>query len=45
MAGSCVNQNLIIGVFSGVGGALVIGLIVGLVVSQVSKRKMAKYNG
>lgn len=31
MAGSCVDQNIIIGVFAGIGGALFIGLVLALI--------------
>lgn len=33
MAGSCVDQNIIIGVFAGVGGALFLGLVTALICS------------
>ena len=31
MAGSCVDQNIIIGVFAGVGGALFVALIIAVI--------------
>ena len=42
MAGNCVDQNIVIGIFSGVGGALVIGLVIALVVTNVQQRRMKK---
>lgn len=41
MAGSCVDQNIIIGVFAGIGGALFIGLVLALIcISYKSKPGM-----
>lgn len=38
MAGSCVDQNIIIGVFAGVGGALILGLVIALIVTNCKKK-------
>jgi hypothetical protein len=42
MAGTCVDQNIIIGVFAGVGGALFLGLIIALVCTNCGKKSKSK---
>jgi hypothetical protein len=37
MAGSCVDQNIVIGVFAGVGGALFLAIVIALICTCQSK--------
>jgi capsular polysaccharide biosynthesis protein len=41
MAGSCVDQNIIIGVFAGVGGGLLIALVIALICTNCKSKDTA----